>query len=126
MLFHTFSSQEERRAFGGSYFIELQKAAPHLKVGEIHPMQFWKNDSLYIYGDDDNAFFDAYHKIFINGIYANGQTGVMDVCGINYYSGEETARIVKELKQRHLPDQDTLIHWLETPSTEYGLWILGL
>lgn len=69
MLFHTFHSQEERRKFGGSYFIEFQycEAAPGTSLEEIlsvDAIHMWKNDSLYLYGDDDNTFFPG-TKIFL-------------------------------------------------------------
>ena len=61
MLFHTFSSQEERRKFGGSYFIELQycglaQGTGIKKIVSAATIEDWKMDSLYIYGDDGNQF----------------------------------------------------------------------
>ncbi len=53
MLFYTFKSQDERRKFGGSAFIEIQfcmlpvnsKIERLVAVGNI---EHWNNDSLYI------------------------------------------------------------------------------
>lgn len=84
----------------------------------------WQLDSLYVYGDDDHAFFSAYSRIFTGGLYANGETGVMDLCGVTYYSPRETARILAALQTEHLPDQDVLVRWLEQASD--GFFILGL
>lgn len=55
-MFYTFSSQEEQRKFGGSYFIELQycrlKPGTEIKkIISVAAIEDWKNDSLYIYGD---------------------------------------------------------------------------
>lgn len=59
MLFYSFTSQEERKKFGGSYFIELQycklaQGTEIEKIVSVSSIEYWKNDSLYIYGDDDN------------------------------------------------------------------------
>ena len=132
MLFRTFHSQKERREFGGSYFIEIQycRLPPNAKIEELlsgeHEMELWKNDSLYIYGDDDNVFFSNYEKVFSHGMYGNGKTGVVDLCGINYYSVEETQNILQKLQKEHLPDQEKLMCWLEKVKQYSGFYILGL
>ena len=53
MLFLKFSSQDERRAYGGSAFIELQfcklpPATPIKKIIAVDSIENWKNDSLYV------------------------------------------------------------------------------
>lgn len=131
MLFHTFHSQEERRKFGGSYFIEFQycEAAPGTSLEEIlsvDAIHMWKNDSLYLYGDDDNTFFSWYKNIFTDGTYSNGRTGVIDLYGINYYSAEDTEFILKKLMNTHLPEQEKLVQWLEKAQSSSGFYILGL
>ncbi|MGI6316449.1 MAG: hypothetical protein ACOX17_07245 [Christensenellales bacterium] len=131
MLFQTFYSQEERRKIGGSYFIEFQycELAPDSKregLISADTIKMRKNDSLYIYGDDENTFFSCYKDIFTGGTYGNGKTGVVDLCGINYYSVEETECILKKLKYTHLPEQEILAHWLEKARKHSGFYILGL
>ena len=59
MLFHVFASQEERRAFGGSYFIEMQfcdlpRGYKEKELVAVANIEHWKNDSLYI--NDDEVF----------------------------------------------------------------------
>lgn len=100
MLFHMFSSQQERRNFGGSDFIELQycKLPQGLKIKEIvsvDKISNWKNDSLYVSGDDMNLFYESYSNIITGGIYNNGKSGGMDLLGINYYSQEQAALIME-------------------------------
>lgn len=114
MLFHMFHSQEERRSRGGSYFIELQHVQPEadapaetLLTWQTFPL--WQPDSLYVSGDDDQTFFSAYGPLFTGGLYPNGETGVMDLCGVTYYSARETARILTALQTQRLPDQDVLV-----------------
>ena len=100
MLFHTFRSQEEREAFGGSYFIEFQycRLPSHSTIEDI----------------------------FSNGIYSNGKTGIVDLCGINYYSVKETDRILKSLQTEQLPEQEVLASWLKKAKEHNGFYILGL
>ena len=131
MQFYTFGFQQERRKMGSSYFIEIQycRLTPDTPIENIFSgdlIQYWENDSLYIYGDDDNAFFNSYGKIFAHGLYANGKTGVVDLCGINYYSPAETEWILKALQNEALPDQKKLMHWLEKAKSCCGFYILGL
>ena len=128
MLFHSFGCKAERLTFGGSYFIEIQYCRVHAGVSlaeRLNACHYWMDDSLYVYGDDDNRFFQAYAEIFAHGIYGSGRIGVMDLCGFNYYSPEETTRILEALRGKTLPEQDTLVQWLEK-ARESGFYILGL
>ena len=131
MLLHIFHSQEERREFGGSYFIEFQycrlaQGTKPEKIVSADTVEHWKNDSLYLYGDDDNEFISRYGSIFTGGIYANGKSGVVDLCGINYYSREQTERIIKEIQKKPLPDAQVLLHWLQKAKENAGFYVLGL
>ena len=130
-MFHTFSSQEERSKFGGSYFIELQycKFNPGTEIRKIisvDAIEHWKNDSLYIHGNDDNKFVSHYGKIFTGGIYNNGKSGMVDVYGINYYSCEQTKLILDRLKEMKPLNYRMLLSWLEKVKENNGFYILGL
>ena len=131
MYFHTFNSREELRIFGGSYFIEVQycKLASCSKIKEIiavDAIEHWKNDSLYIYGDDDEEFTSYYGEIFTGGIYNNEKRGVVDLCGINYYSQEQTEHIMERVKKERPIDYQTLLRWLEKADKYNGIYVLGL
>lgn len=131
MLFYTFHSREERRDFGGSYFIELQycKLASYSPINQIvavDSIENWKDDSLYIYGDDDNAFMLYYGDIFTGGIYNNGESGVVDLCGINYYSQKQAKLIMERVKKAKPLDYHTLLRWLEKADHYNGFYVLGL
>lgn len=129
MLFLTFHSQEERREYGGSAFIEMQfcklPAGTGIKdivaVGNIND---WQNDSLYI--DDDNIFYQEYRHIFDCGIYNNLQSGIVDVYGINYYAPELTDSILEKLRKEKPMDYEVLSGWIEETKTYNGFYILGL
>ena len=131
MLFHTFSSQEERREFGGSYFIEIQycrlsQGTEIERIVSVDAIEHWKNDSLYIYGDDDNEFILHYGKIFTGGIYNNLKFGMIDICGINYYSLQQTHLILERIKKAKPLDYQVLLNWLEKIKENIGFYILGL
>lgn len=131
MLFRTFHSQEERREFGGSYFIEFQYCSLELgsKIQEliaVDAISHWKNDSLYLYGDDDNEFLSGYGDIFTGGIYNNQKSGLVDLCGINYYSQKQTALIKERIKKAKPFEYQTLLGWLEKAENYNGFYILGV
>lgn len=131
MLFYTFSSQEERRKFGGSNFIEIQycrftEGTEIQKLVSVDAIERWKNDSLYIYGDNDNEFMEFYNTIFTGGIYSNGESGVVDTCGINYYSREHSRIIIEQIKKTKPLDYQVLLNWLDKSNEYIGFYILGL
>ena len=131
MLFYTFSSQDERRKFGGSYFIEMQyckfaKGTEIQKLIPVNAIEHWKNDSLYIYGDHDNEFMKFYSDIFTGGIYSNGKSGIVDLYGINYYSRECSHIIIEKIKKTKPLDYQLLLNWLDKSNEYTGFYILGL
>ncbi len=129
MLFHTFHSQEERRAYGGSAFLELQfcRLSANATIQElvaVDSIQNWKNDSLYI--SDENIFYDEYSQIFDCGTYNNLQTGTVDIYGINYYAPSVTAQIIEKLHAQKPMDYEVLLHWLSQSKPYNGFYILGI
>lgn len=131
MLFHKFVSQEERRALGGSDFIELQYCRlPHSSklrnIISVDAISHWKLDSLYVSGDDMDVFFSNYYTIFDHGIYNNGKSGVIDVFGLNYYPPESTALIVERVKENHPLDYEPLLQWLNDAKHYNGFYVLGV
>lgn len=128
MLFHMFSNQEERRRFGGGDFAELQyctlPAGTDIgKIVDVH--SFWKDDSLYIFGDDFNEFYDHYGEIFIGGVYGNGRCGNIDFYGVNYYTPALTEMIYDEVNQTRPPEWETLLSWLGEVKNYNGFYLLG-
>lgn len=129
MLFHTFRSQEERRAYGGSAFIEIQfcrlPAGTALKkIVAVGSIQNWKDDSLYV--DDEVRFFNEYSPILDCGTYNNLKNGVVDIFGINYYTPAETERIMKKLTNARPADHEVFLKWLKHTSPHHGFYILGV
>ena len=127
MLFHSFESQEERRNYGGSYFIEIQFCDMPFQ-SEINDFNFqnWRNDSLYVYGDDDNVFYNEYKHYFDCGIYANLKTGIVDLHGINYYSPDLIEPIIEKIVKGMPKDYEIIAEWLNKAKLHNGFYILGL
>lgn len=131
MLFHSFSSQTERREYGGSDFIELQccklkRGTSIKKIISIDHIEHWKTDSLFLSGDDMDNFISLYSDIFNQGFYNNGKSGSLDLFGINYYHPELEEAIIKRLRERNSEDDRILTDWLMTADEHNGLYILGV
>lgn len=131
MLFHSFSSQTERREYGGSDFIELQccrlkRGTSIKKIISVDHIEHWRSDSLYLSGDKMDRFLFLYSDIFNQGIYNNGKRGSVDLFGINYYPPELEEAIIKRLRERNSDDDRILTDWLMTANEHNGLYILGV
>lgn len=131
MLFHTFVSQEERKAFGGSDFLELQKCRlPQetlwKKILSVETVEHWRLDSLYIFGEDFAAFYALYGEIFGKGFYIGGESGKMDICGMQYYTAEQTAQIIEGVKQKRPKEFQVLLDWLAEEKAYNGIYLLGI
>lgn len=131
MLFHSFASQEERRAFGGGDFVELQycKLTHGTAIREIvsfSMIKHWEDDSLYLCGDDLNVFYEVYGEILTGGTYANLEHGYLDCCGINYFSSEQAETIRQKLQAEQPIDYELLLNWLEQEKQYNGFYVLGV
>lgn len=129
MLFHIFNDQEERRAFGGSDFLELQfcehKSGTSIKR-IVNKTENLRNDSLYISGDDMDTFYSCYKDVFKNGTYNNLKSGEIDFFGINYYSPEQVAEMIKIIEETKPTDYETVLDWLVKAKEFNGVYILGV
>lgn len=129
MLFHKFDSQEERREYGGSAFIEVQfcrmpVGADLKSLVAVDNIINWLDDSLYI--SDENLFYEQYSRIFDCGVYNNLKTGAVDVYGINYYGPKLTGKLAARLQHLQPVDWETLAAWLEEAKSYNGFYILGI
>ena len=129
MLFFVFDSQEERRKYGGSAFIEIQFC--RLPTGTVikdivavKSINHWQNDSLYI--NDENTFYQEYSQVFNCGIYNNLKSGVVDIYGINYYAPSFIDSIIEKLCEEKPVDYESLVEWLNKAKQYNGFYILGL
>lgn len=130
-MFYSFSTQGERRIFGGSDFIEIQFCSlpPDTKIEKIisaDTLDNWHDDSLYIKGDDVNEFLNEYSCIFDCGIYGNSEMGSVDIYGINYYSPDFIEPIIAKLMNFKPTDYEILTEWLNKAKKYNGFYILGI
>lgn len=131
MLFHSFQSQAERREFGGSDFIEIQycrlpEGTSLREIVSIDAIKHWKDDSLYISGDDMDLFYQSYGDIITGGVYNNGDRDPMDLFGINFYSREQTNEIIERLAEEKPPGYQILCRWLQVDEQSLGFYVLGV
>ena len=129
MLFHAFSSQEERRRFGGSCFVELQfcrmpPGTPVKRLVDVDSICNWMDDSLYV--DDESALYREYGKFFTGGVYNSLHRGPVDLYGINYYEPAMIEPLMERLRQERPPEYETLLDWLERAKDCNGFYILGI
>ncbi len=126
-----FLSQKERKRLGGSCFVELQYCrlpvgTPVKKIVSAGAVEHWKDDSLYVYGEDQNDFFEAYSRVLTDGLYSDLQTGTVDLCGINYYPPESTDGLIKRLLSDKPTGYERLVDWLGKAGACNGFYILGV
>ena len=129
MLFHKFASQEERRAYGGSAFVEIQfcrllTGTPHEEIVSAGSIEHWDNDSLYV--DDERRFYSEYSGILDCGIYNDMNIGTVDIFGINYYAPPVIETIIERLRKERPVDHETFIEWLTEAQKYNGFYILGI
>ncbi len=130
-MFHSFSSQADRRKSGGSDFLELQfcRMPPETAIEKIIAVDnifHWSDDFLYISGDDTNVFLNAYSHILGCGIYNNLKTGVADPSGINYYKPGSIDAIAARLLENKPADYKKLAAWLSAAKKYNGFYLLGV
>lgn len=124
-----FLSSDERKALGGSTYIELQYCRLPAGTAEItivspDAIRHWRDNSLYV--QDETDFWAEYHDVFAEGLYANLRSGFMDICGINYYAPGRLGPILERLCTARPTDYELLTGWLEKAKAYNGFYILGV
>lgn len=128
-MFLTFTSQEERRDYGGTSFIEIQlcrlpdDTSIESKVDPCN-IENWQDDSLYV--EDEKNFYESYSSIFDCGTYSDLEEGPVDLYGINYYYPDQIESLIAELEDERPEDYQILADWLEYASGYNGFYILGI
>ena len=130
-VFLSFASREERRAFGGSAFMELQYCklktkATLRKILSLRSIPYWQNDGLYIYLDDLDVFMMQYTDVFGDGAYSNRKSGSMDEFGITYYSPARLQNIIKKIEQQKPLGYEVILEWLKQGIDYNGFYVLGI
>lgn len=126
-MFLRFESQDDRREYGGSCFIELQfcKLPVEASIEQIMDgNEYWRDDSLYVYGD--MPFYSTYKEVFGYGIHQDKSEGYLDNWGITYYRVEQIDEIIDWAKSIQPPEYEKLVEWLEEAKEYNGFYILGM
>lgn len=128
-MFHIFNSQEERREYGGSAFIEIQfcRLPNDTSLSEIvavNSIKNWMNNSLYV--DDENEFYSEYSHIFDCGTYNNMKNGIVDIYGINYYAPSQIEMLQSRMLEDKPAEYEVMVQWLECAKQYNGFYILGI
>ncbi len=79
-MFLKFESQDERREYGGSCFVEFQfcmmpEGTQQNRI--FHSIDHWRDDSLYVHGD--SPLFSTYKEILGTGIHPNMTEGILSL-----------------------------------------------
>ena len=87
--------------------------------------------AIFNYGEltvNSTHFYNAkkYVSNYAGGIYNNGESGVVDMYGINYYSQEYSHVIMEKVKTIKPLDYQLLLNWLDKSNEYNGFYILGL
>lgn len=129
MLFHIFNSQDERRDYGGSAFIEIQYCrlpvgtAPR-KIVAVNSIRNWEIDSLYVVCETE--FDNEYSSILDCGISNNLSNSPIDIYGINYFSPSTIEPIMERLDKEKPRDYEIFLSWLDTAKQYNGFYVLGI
>ncbi len=126
-MFLKFQSQDDRRKYGGSCFIELQFCK--VAVSEVMEDIFkhydnWQNDSLYVHGD--SQFYTIYSSILGHGVYPNLKEGYFDPWGITYFKSCLIEEIIERAIQSKPVGYEVLVEWLNEAKKYNGFFVLGL
>ena len=126
-MFLKFESQDERREYGGSCFIEFQfcmmpEGTQQNRI--FHPIDHWRDDSLYVHGD--SPLFSTYKEILGTGIHPNMTEGYFDYYGVTYYAPDKIEPIIGRILSAKPEGYDVLNKWLEEAKQYNGFYILGI
>lgn len=129
-MFHSFKNQDERRAFGGTAFMEFQycKLKPKTRIRKIlRRVPYWQDGGLYVHWQDMYCFFSNYEEIFGDAVLSNvkGATG-MDPYGVNYFSSAQMKDIIEKIEEQKPLDYEILLEWLKKGTDYNGFYVLGL
>lgn len=129
-------------AYAGGYLelsLELQpcECDKNLSVEEILKTSkggIYHKNSLFVTDEyqDQPVFSNNYGKYFKNGFAIDydeqgKQVENFDSYGRTYFTSEQTQQILNALKDKDLPEVDTITSWFKTCVEKYnGFYILGI
>lgn len=107
-------------------FCRLPKTTDISDIVSVNSIKNRQNDSLYIYIDDENVFYENYSHIFNCGVYNNLKKGIVDLWGINYYEPSLIDELIQKIQMEKPQEFKTIIEWLNKAKDYNGFYILGV
>lgn len=93
-----------------------------MKKGYTH----WQEDSLLVHIDDDTRLFEHYLR-YLSPTHAPNGTNEFCYFGVNYYTKDETSKILEKIKKEKPMYSDVLTKWLTAAVEEHnGFFFLGI
>lgn len=116
-----------KKKSGSSAYYELAFCKKDMPPEELlqggYPCR--SEDSLLFHMDDDSRFFRNYLRYFENPHSPDGSCRFY-YAGVNYYTAEETAKILAEIEKDAPPYSAPLIAWLREAKAYNGIFFLGI
>lgn len=130
-MFLAFPSQNERRMYGGSAFVEFQFCRMPLNakikaITAVNNITHWMDDSLYVHLDDIAQLIEEYSDLFAHSLRNDLTNGGFDIYGINYYSPQQIDGLIEALGKARPTDHEVLAEWLIQAKNYNGFYILGI
>jgi hypothetical protein len=112
---------------GTSAYYEFSFCKKDMPIDELvkNGYEFWSEDSLLLHIDDDSCFFEHYMKYFKNPHTPDG-SGKFFYAGVNYYTAEETKKMLAKIEKEAPPYSAPLIAWLREAEKYNGFFFLGI
>ena len=107
---------------GSSAYYELSFCKKNLPKNGY---TYWSDDSLLFYIDDDARFSQHYMKYFEKPHTPDG-SGRFFYAGVNYYTADETEKILARIAKDAPPYSAPLIEWLTEARAYNGFFFLGI
>lgn len=131
MVVLLFVNHEKRKESGSTAFIEFQfcklKENTRIKkITSVRSINNWDVDSLYLYIDNFDNFFNEYDNLFEKITSNNLEPERIDMFGINYFPKESILEIIKKIEQAAPKDYNILLEWLNHALDYNGFYILGI
>lgn len=111
----------------GSAYYEFQFCRASGSIAKLRKsIQPWQDDSLVVSIDKEDRFAELYGR-YLEHPKSPGRRNALDWYGVNYYSAEQTEKILAQLREDRPEAYETLALWLEKAAEEYnGFFFLGI
>jgi hypothetical protein len=112
---------------GSSAYYELQICKKELPADELVKSEytFFESDSLLVHISDECKLFKHYLR-YLSQMHTPDSGNKFYYAGVNYYTKEETRKILERIEKDRPPYCEPLIAWLRTAQAYNGFFFLGI